>query len=178
MVNEQRPSWRQILWTKLYDAVERRWGRRGIFVLASIICIGLVSFTIYKIWPSDNPDSRQKANVGSSKLAIHPELQPKEHYLLNSLAKFQRENGLESIALTAHGRASPNLVRADAKQPSFDFRTDLFGPPGPVSDDRPEFKIVLQNIPSIYLRHYKTSGSSFWITVTDEGYRYLEGYKD
>ncbi len=166
---EQRPGWKQILWVPLYDAVEKRFGQKGVQFLALVIFLVVGGVAFYKLWPSNPP------SVGevSSYSHLYNHLDPKEHYLLASLAKFQKENGLKTIALTQSGYAMRELPRAEPNQPIFDFRTDLFGPPEPVSDDRPEFQIVLQNIPERYLKHYKTRGSSFWISVTDEGYRYL-----
>ena len=178
MAEERRPSWREILWSRLYDFVEQRWGQKGLIIIASIIGIIIVGGALYKIGLFSFSDKSEESTIQSLKSNLYIQLNPKEHHLLALLAKFQKDNGLESIALDAHGFANQTLPRADPKQPNFDFRTELFGPPGPVSDDRPEFQIVLQNIPERYVRHYKTPGSSFWISVTEEGYKYLAEHKN
>jgi len=41
---EKRPSWRDILWTPIYDFVDERWGTRGLRLFA--ISIALVTIAV------------------------------------------------------------------------------------------------------------------------------------
>ena len=49
---DQRPSWKDLLWTPLYDAVERRWGRVGLYILAGLIGTLIFGVSVWQFWPS------------------------------------------------------------------------------------------------------------------------------
>jgi hypothetical protein len=66
---EKRPSWRDILWTPIYDFVDERWGTRGLRLFA--ISIALV--TIAVAWwglneiPQGFPELREHIDSAAAK---------------------------------------------------------------------------------------------------------------
>lgn len=61
----QRPGWKEILWEPIYDFVNRRWGRRGLLLLALLVALAVVAPTAWLL-VSPLANAPVKAHVWSS----------------------------------------------------------------------------------------------------------------
>lgn len=89
MTEKERPTWKQILWAPVYDAVERWFGRRGIIALALFIFLGVVGLAVWTNWPfgsTANREAREPSTLVEGVLPLH--LWKKGHPITGSEAHF------------------------------------------------------------------------------------------